>query len=53
MMFWIGVYSKPFLDRMDASIRLVQQRIDSVRSHSGSYRVEQFRIPKTGGERIK
>jgi NADH-quinone oxidoreductase subunit M len=53
MMLWIGVYSGPFLHRMDASLQLVQQRIESVRSQDGSYRVEQFRIPKTGGERMK
>jgi NADH-quinone oxidoreductase subunit M len=53
MMLWIGVYSGPFLHRMDASLQLVQQRIENVLSRNGSYRVEQFRIPKTGGERTK
>jgi NADH-quinone oxidoreductase subunit M len=53
MMLWIGVYSRPFLHRMDASIRLVQQRIEHVLSQDKSYRVEQFRIPKTGGEQTK
>jgi NADH-quinone oxidoreductase subunit M len=53
MMLWIGVYSGPFLNRMDASLQRVQQRIDTALSQDGSYRVEQFRIPKTGGERTK
>jgi NADH-quinone oxidoreductase subunit M len=40
MMFWIGVYSDPFLRRMDASVRLVRERIESVHNPGGSYRVE-------------
>jgi NADH-quinone oxidoreductase subunit M len=53
MMFWIGVYSAPFLRRMDASVQRIQQRIENVRSPNGSYRVEQFGIPKIVGERTK
>jgi NADH-quinone oxidoreductase subunit M len=43
MMLWIGVYSGPFLRRMEASLQLVQQRIENARGAEGSYRVEQFR----------
>jgi NADH-quinone oxidoreductase subunit M len=39
MMLWIGVYSSPFLRRMDASLRLVQQRIEDARESGESYRV--------------
>jgi NADH-quinone oxidoreductase subunit M len=42
MMFWIGVYSSPFLRRMEASLLLVQQRIDNARSMDGIYRVERL-----------
>jgi NADH-quinone oxidoreductase subunit M len=52
-MLWIGVYSKPFLHRMDASLQLVQQRIETVLSPKGGYSVEQFQTPKTGSERMK
>jgi NADH-quinone oxidoreductase subunit M len=41
MMFWIGVYSAPFLNRMDASLRLVQQRIENARRTGETYHVEQ------------
>jgi NADH-quinone oxidoreductase subunit M len=41
MMFWIGVYSSPFLNRMDASLRLVQQRIENARGTGETYHVEQ------------
>jgi NADH-quinone oxidoreductase subunit M len=53
MMLWIGVYSGPFLRRMDASVRLVQQRIENARGSEGSYRVEQFHTPRIAGERAK
>jgi len=45
MMLWIGVYSQPFLRRMEPSLRLVQQRIESARSPEGGYRVEQPLVP--------
>ena len=41
MMLWIGVYSAPFLRRMDASLQLVQQRDSGARRPEGGYRVEQ------------
>jgi NADH-quinone oxidoreductase subunit M len=54
MMLWIGVYSAPFLRRMDASLQLVQRRIENARPpDGGSYRVQQFHIPQTAGERMK
>jgi len=40
MMIWIGIYSAPFLTRMDASLQLVQDRIQHARSPEGGYRVE-------------
>jgi NADH-quinone oxidoreductase subunit M len=40
MMLWIGVYSGPFLKRMDASLSLVQQRIHNARAPEGGFRVE-------------
>lgn len=42
VMLWIGVYSGPFLSRMEGSIRQVQQRIENVRGPGKSYRVEQL-----------
>ncbi len=39
-MLWIGVYSAPFLRRMDASLLLVQQRIQHARGPEGGFRVE-------------
>lgn len=51
-MLWIGVYSAPFLRRMDASLRLVQQRIQHARGPEGGFRVEQFRaLPGKEGAR--
>ena len=52
MMFWIGVYSAPFLRRMDASVELIQKRLESVRSQNG-YRVQRLPDPWKGGERAK
>jgi NADH-quinone oxidoreductase subunit M len=48
VMLWIGVYSAPFLSRMDASLQLVQDRIQHARSPEGGYRVEQGRTPPGG-----
>jgi NADH-quinone oxidoreductase subunit M len=45
VMLWIGVYSKPFLTRMEASIRQVQQRIDEARNPEGRYRIQRLRPP--------
>jgi NADH:ubiquinone oxidoreductase subunit 4 (subunit M) len=51
VMLWIGVYSAPFLRRMDASIQLVQRRIERARVlQDGGYRVETLRIPSSHGE---
>ena len=44
LMFWMGVYSSPFLSRMDASLRQVQDRIQHARAPEGGYRVEQPRL---------
>jgi NADH-quinone oxidoreductase subunit M len=49
IMLWIGVYSTPFLKRMDASLQLVQDRIQHARSPEGGYRVEQGRSLSQGG----
>jgi NADH-quinone oxidoreductase subunit M len=40
VMLWIGVYSAPFLQRMDASLQLVQQRIHNAHAPAGGYRVD-------------
>jgi len=53
MMLWIGVYSKPFLRRMETSLRMVQQRIENAHSPEGGYRVEQLHAPGLAGERAK
>jgi NADH-quinone oxidoreductase subunit M len=47
VMLWIGVYSDPFLRRMDASIQLVQDRIQRARGPEGGYRVQQFHATPT------
>jgi len=39
-MLWIGVYSAPFLNRMDASLMLVQQRIHNAHAPAGGYIIE-------------
>jgi NADH-quinone oxidoreductase subunit M len=49
VMLWIGVYSSPFLSRMDASLRLVQERIQHAHSPEGGYRVERNRTLPQGG----
>jgi NADH-quinone oxidoreductase subunit M len=53
VMLWIGVYSEPFLRRMEPSLRLVQQRIVNARSPEGGYRVERLRAPGSESERAK
>jgi NADH-quinone oxidoreductase subunit M len=50
MMFWIGIYSAPFLRRMDASVELIQQRINDAR---GPYHVRQIQALSIEGEREK
>jgi NADH-quinone oxidoreductase subunit M len=49
MMLWIGVYSGPFLRRMDVSLQQVQRRIENVRSPEGGYQVKIFHAPWLGG----
>jgi len=41
LMLWIGVYSSPLLERMDASLQLVQKRIHAAHAPGGGFRVEQ------------
>lgn len=53
VMLWIGVYSSPFLRRMEPSLRLVQQRIENARSPEGGYRVQGLTTPGIAGERAK
>jgi NADH-quinone oxidoreductase subunit M len=53
VMLWIGVYSDPFLRRMEPSLRFVQQRIENARSPEGGYRVQQFFKPGISGDRVK
>jgi NADH-quinone oxidoreductase subunit M len=53
VMLWMGVYSAPFLRRMDASIQRVQQRIENARSPEGGFRVQWFRAPLSAGEQAK
>jgi NADH-quinone oxidoreductase subunit M len=53
MMLWIGVYSTPFLKRMDASLLLVQRRIEDTRDPEGGYRVEQHHLQQNAGEPTK
>jgi len=52
-MLWIGVYSEPFLRRMEPSLRQVQQRIENARGPEGGYRVERLSGPGSAGERAK
>ncbi len=42
MMLWMGVYSAPFLRRMDASLELVRKRVHDARVPEGGYHVRQF-----------
>jgi NADH-quinone oxidoreductase subunit M len=54
MMVWIGVYSAPFLSRMEASLMLVQQRIEDARGGLGKiYRVEGSKLSRATGDRTK
>jgi NADH-quinone oxidoreductase subunit M len=43
LMLWMGVYSAPFLRRMDASLQLVRDRIEHARAPEGGFRVEHLR----------
>ncbi len=49
VMLWIGVYSSPFLRRMDASLSLVQQRIEHARQPEGGFRVQDTNHNPTAG----
>ncbi len=53
VMLWIGVYSEPFLRRMEPSLRLVQERIENSRNPEGGYSVERLQAPGLAGERAK
>lgn len=50
LILWIGVYSSPFLSRMETSLGMVQERIEDVRGPGGSYRVESPRSPAASKE---
>ncbi|MBN2242505.1 MAG: NADH-quinone oxidoreductase subunit M [Acidobacteria bacterium] len=45
VMLWIGVYSGPFLSRMEVSLSLVEERIESVRDPGRIYRAQHPRNP--------
>jgi NADH-quinone oxidoreductase subunit M len=49
MMLWIGVYSTPFLSRMQVSLQIVQQRIEDARGPGGSYYVQGLNTAKAIG----
>ncbi len=53
MMLWIGVYSSPFLSRMEASLDIVQQRIDKARGPGESYHVERRSAASPSGEQTE
>jgi NADH-quinone oxidoreductase subunit M len=53
LMLWIGVYSKPFLSRIEPSIQRVQERIEKAQRREGSYSVKQLSPIGTGSEQTK
>jgi NADH-quinone oxidoreductase subunit M len=53
MMLWMGVYSAPFLRRMDASIARLQERVEDARGSGGTYRVQRLNGNLTAGERAR
>ncbi len=53
LMLWIGVYSAPFLRRMDASVAGVLERVESAGTPGGSYRVHFIDAPGAPGEETK
>jgi NADH-quinone oxidoreductase subunit M len=53
VMLWIGVYSAPFLRRMDASLQRVQQRIEDARVPDGGFRVQSASDLLSAGGRAK
>jgi NADH-quinone oxidoreductase subunit M len=53
MMLWIGVYSGPFLKRMDASLQLVEQRIRTAHAPGGGYRVGLWPAPANPAGAVK
>jgi NADH-quinone oxidoreductase subunit M len=53
MMLWIGIYSAPFLSRMEASLQLVQQRIENARRSGESIQVEQRQHAFPAGEQAR
>jgi len=50
LMFWIGLYSAPFLRPMEKSLSLIQQRIHSAPGPEGGFRVERIPPAALGGE---
>lgn len=42
VMLWIGVYSAPFLHRMEASLKVVQERIHNAPAPVGGYRLTEI-----------
>jgi NADH-quinone oxidoreductase subunit M len=40
VMLWIGVYPAPFLNRMEKSLQIVQERVQRAHAPAGGYRVE-------------
>jgi NADH-quinone oxidoreductase subunit M len=52
MMFWIGVYSGPFLRRMDASVDLIQKRLEGARNQ-GAYHVQKLQDPLKADRQTK
>ena len=53
MMLWMGVYSAPFLRRMDASIARLQERVEDARGSGGTYRVQRLNGNLNAGERAR
>ena len=53
VMLWIGVYSEPFLRRMEPSLRLVQQKIETARSLEDGYKVDRSPVPAIEGNWAK
>jgi NADH-quinone oxidoreductase subunit M len=50
VMLWIGVYSAPFLHRMEASLKLVQDRIHNAPAPIGGYRLTEIIRPGAAGK---
>ncbi len=53
MMLWMGVYSAPFLRRMDASLELVRNRVHDARGPEGGYHVRRFNRAAVGESDVR